>query len=267
MSDYQIGKVHCESYRADGFIKLAGVFNAAEITTYERQVTAAVDKLHSPPAEKPPNSDSSTYERAFTQVMNVWRGSQSVRALVFDPTLARLAAQLMGVSGVRLYHDQALYKSSGGGFTPWHCDQYYWPLDSDKTITAWIPLQDTPLEMGALAFSAGSHLIDLGRDLPIGDDSEQVIEAKLQALQLPLIETAFDAGDVSFHSGWTFHRARENSSSRHRRAMAIIYMADGIMLKEPDNENQRADWEQWCPGVQVGEAVATKLNPLLYDGN
>ena len=170
----------------------------------------------------------------------------------------------MDSDGVRLYHDQALYKAAGGGFTPWHCDQYYWPVDSDKTITAWIPLQDTPVDMGALAFSAGSHLIDLGRNLPIGQDSERVIQEKLQALQLPCVNNEFSAGDVSFHAGWTFHRAEANQTDIPRRAMTVIYIADGTRLKQPENANQEADREQWCPGAQVGEVIATELNPLLY---
>ena len=37
---------------------------------------------------------------------------------------------------VRLYHDQALFKEAGGGITPWHQDQHYWPLDTDRTITS-----------------------------------------------------------------------------------------------------------------------------------
>jgi len=45
------------------------------------------------------------------------------------------------VDGVRIYHDQALNKEPGGGYTPWHCDGYYWPLQSDKILTAWVPLQ------------------------------------------------------------------------------------------------------------------------------
>ena len=62
----------------------------------------------------------------------------------------------MEVEGVRLYHDQALFKEAEGGITPWHADQYYWPLSTSKTITYWIPLQAIPLEMGPLEFSAGS---------------------------------------------------------------------------------------------------------------
>jgi len=65
----------------------------------------------------------------------------------------------MKVDGVRIYHDQALFKEPGGGFTPWHADQYYWPLETDKTITAWMPLQSIPLTMGPLEFSAGRHRI------------------------------------------------------------------------------------------------------------
>lgn len=89
-----------------------------------------------------------TYSRAFLQVMNLWRADDTVRALVFSKRLAAIACQLMEVDGVRIYHDQALYKEPSGGFTPWHADQYYWPLATDKTITAWIPLQATPLSMG-----------------------------------------------------------------------------------------------------------------------
>ena len=81
---------------------------------------------------------------------------------------------------MRLYHDQALYKEPSGGITPWHADQYYWPLNTDRCCTAWIPLQDTPLEMGPLAFSPGSHMVDLGRSLEISDQSEATIKEALK---------------------------------------------------------------------------------------
>ena len=107
----------------------------------------------------------------------------------------------MEVDGVRMYHDQALFKEGGGGITPWHADQYYWPLDSDKTITAWIPLQDTPLEMGPLEFSSGSHIIKDGRDLAISDDSERIIHEKLRVTDFKHVIEKFDIGEISFHSG------------------------------------------------------------------
>jgi Phytanoyl-CoA dioxygenase (PhyH) len=61
------------------------------------------------------------------------------------------------VGGVRLYHDQALYKEAGGGPTPWHADQYYWPLTTDRVVTAWVPLQAVSADMGPLAFAERTH--------------------------------------------------------------------------------------------------------------
>ena len=40
--------------------------------------------------------------------------------------------RLLQTPGVRMYHDQALYKEAGGGYTPWHVDQFYWPLDDGQ---------------------------------------------------------------------------------------------------------------------------------------
>ena len=153
----------------------------------------------------------------------------------------------MGVEGVRLYHDQALYKEAGGGHTPWHADQYYWPLATDRCCTAWVPLQDTPLEMGPLAFSAGSHRVEVGRDLPISDESEAEMAAALERAALPTVEEPFALGDVSFHSGWTFHRAGPNRTERTREVMTVIYM---------DTEDAPRRAEEPQPGDRPGRPGA-----------
>ena len=122
-----------------------------------------------------PLAERDTYGRAFLQIENLWRHSPVVEDFIRSTRLARIAAELLGVPGVRLYHDQALYKEAGGGITPWHCDQYYWPLSTDRTVTVWVPLQDVPAEMGPLTFAAGSHRSSTGRELVIGDESEQAL--------------------------------------------------------------------------------------------
>ena len=115
-----------------------------------------------------------------------------MKSFVYSKRLAQIAAQLMETSGVRLYHDQALFKEPGGGFTPWHADQYYWPLATNKTITAWIPMQETPLEMGPLEFSAKSFRLHGGRELKISDNSEQVISRKLRLNDFEHIVKIYD---------------------------------------------------------------------------
>ena len=168
----------------------------------------------------------------------------------------------MGVTGVRIYHDQALFKEPGGGFTPWHADQYYWPVSSDKVITAWIPLQDTPSEMGPLAFCEKSHRFQIGRDLEISDESEITLRGALDSFRME--ESPFNLGDASFHSGWTFHRAGANATSRPREVMTVIYMDENIRLTAPRNKDQVNDTERWCPGVAIGHVIDSPLNPVLF---
>jgi len=248
-------------YGRDGFVHLRGVLSAETVERHGRHVTAGVADLG---ALDRPMAERTTYEKAFVQVMNLWRARAAVRPFVFGRRLARIAAELMGVASVRLYHDQALYKEPGGGHTPWHADQYYWPLATDRCCTAWVPLQDVPLEMGPLAFSAGSHRLEVGRDLPISDESEAAMARALEAASLPLVEEPFAVGDVSFHSGWTFHRAGENRTPRMRAVMTVIYMDASTRLAPPRNANQQNDLDTWCPGAVVGETIATPLNPVLY---
>jgi len=248
-----------EFYRENGYVKLKDVFSHELLEHYRQEISRKVQKLNT---QTLPIEKRSTYDKAFLQVMNLWTKSETVREFVFGKRMARIAAELMECSGVRIYHDQALFKEAGGGITPWHADQYYWPVSSDKMITAWVPLQDTPLEMGPLAFCEKSHRFQIGRDLEISDESELTLKQALEKFHLN--ETPFAPGDVSFHAGWTFHRAGANTTSRPREVMTVIYMDEEIRLATPKNKNQGLDVERWCPGVKVGEVVASPLNPVIY---
>lgn len=248
-------------YREHQYIKLRQMLSP-EVLDFFRPViaqkVAELNTMHLPLEER------DTYHKAFLQITNLWTRDETIKQLVFSRRLAQIAAELMGVEGVRLYHDQALFKEPGGGFTPWHADQYYWPLASDHCITAWIPLQATPLEMGPLEFSAKSYQLQGGRELKISDDSERVISRKLRLNDFEQVVEPFDLGEVSFHSGWLFHRAGANNTERMRQVMTVIYMDKNMRLKAPENDNQQLDWETWCPGAEIGEVIDTPLNPVLY---
>ena len=259
---YSLTKEQIDFYQENRFIKLKQVFDQSTISYFNEVITRRVEQMNT---QITPLESRSTYGKAFLQLFNLWREDDLVKELVFSKRLAKIAADLMQTSGARLYHDQALFKEGGGGITPWHADQYYWPLDTDKTITAWIPLQVTPIELGPLEFSAGSHRIVEGRNLEISDESEQQIEQKLRVTDFKHVIEAFDIGEISFHSGWIFHRAGANSTTRMRKVMTIIYMDKDMRLKTPENQNQINDWNTWCPGAAIGEVINSPLNPILYD--
>ncbi len=261
---YQLTQEQIDFYRENKFIKLKQVLDAETIAHFAEVIKNKVQELNT---QEIPLEARDTYSKAFLQIMNIWTHDEEVKRFVFNRRIAQIAAELMGVDGVRMYHDQALFKEPGGGFTPWHADQYYWPLSNDNTVTAWIPLQETPLEMGPLEFSAKSHLLQEGRQLKISDDSEQVISQKLRLNDFKTVVEPFELGEVSFHSGWIFHRAGANTTDKMRQVMTMIYMDKEMKLIQPKNENQQADWETWCPGASVGEIINSPINPILYQKN
>ncbi|MFY7854927.1 MAG: phytanoyl-CoA dioxygenase family protein, partial [Rubrivivax sp.] len=226
-SAYPLQPEQIAAFRHNGYIKLKQVLSPAALAHYGREITRLTIELNT---QHLPLEQRSTYDRAFLQVMNLWEQSPMVGRFVMGQRLARIAAQLLEVRGVRLYHDQSLYKEPGGGITPAHADQYYWPLSTDRTITAWIPLQAVPAEMGPLGFYGGSQGVSFGRDLGISDESEAQITANMARHGFAFDATPFDLGEVSFHLGWTFHKAGANTSANPRSVMTVIYMDADMRL-------------------------------------
>ena len=258
---YELTTEQVDFYQQYRYIKLKQVLNDETLQFFNTAITERVNKMNTVTTSV---EERNTYGKAFLQLFNLWREDEVVKELIFSKRLAKIAADLMETAGVRMYHDQALFKEGGGGITPWHADQYYWPLETDKTVTAWIPLQPTAFELGPLEFSAGSHHIIEGRELEIGDESELLIQQKLKVTDFKHVIETFDAGEISFHPGWVFHRAGANTTDQVRKVITIIYMDRDMKLKEPENENQVNDWNTWCPGATIGEIINSPINPVLF---
>ncbi|WP_338873294.1 phytanoyl-CoA dioxygenase family protein [Spirosoma sp. SC4-14] len=258
---YEVSQSAIAFYQQNGYIKLKHVLSPATLNYYGEIITDQVFRLNT---LIKPMDERTTYERAFLQIMNLWLEDEEAKEFVFSKRLAKIATDLMGVEGVRLYHDQALYKEPSGGITPWHADQFYWPLASPKTVTVWIPLQDTPMEMGPLAFAEGSQHVEIGRGIEISDESEQLLADELQKQNFSVHDTPFELGEVSYHAGWTFHRAGPNTSDRPRKVMTMIYMDKDQIIAQPRNPYQVADHAKWLNNVAVGSHPQDELNPVLF---
>lgn len=260
-SSFTLSAAQISSYQSNGFLKIKEVIPPEIIDHFNGLIS---DYVSSQSKSIPPLAERNTYGKAFIQLCNLWVSNPSIKELVFSKRLAGLAADLMQVDGVRIYHDQALFKEAGGGITPWHADQRYWPLSSSNTVTVWIPLQPTPLAMGPLEFCSGSQHLIAGREHSISDNSEIEINKSIKLNNLPQIVEPFDIGEVSYHSGWVFHRAGANTTDTVRKVMTVIYIDKDITLKKSENSGQENDRQSWCPGVAVGEVVNSPLNPILF---
>lgn len=245
----------------DGHVLSRRVAAPEDIARDRLSICNAVERLSS---ESRDLEDRDTYGKAFLQITNLWRKDEAVKRFVFEKKFAQIAADLLGVEKVRLYHDQALFKERGGGHTPWHQDKYYWPLDTDKMITMWMPLVDIDDEMGIITFASGSHRPGLIDNVEISDESENIYDRYISENKFPLAKAPeMKAGDATFHLGWTIHSAGPNRSAEMREVMTVIYFADGAKVTKPINEHQQADLDAWLGGRKPGDLAGTDLNPIL----
>lgn len=262
-SPYPLGADKIAAFRRDGFVLIEQLLPREQALRARTAIVNTAD-AHNP--EDRPLSERDTYGKAFLQTFNLWRLDDAVRAFVLARRFARVAAELMGVDRVRLYHDQALFKEPGGGSTPWHRDKYYWPLDTDDMITLWMPLVDVTPDMGMMQFAPGSHL-DPGKDnYHISDESDVFYTHYIGERGLTVAGPgSVRAGDATFHAGWTLHRATGNRTDSRREVMTVIYYADGARVLDPVPEGARDDLEAWLANAEPGSVAACELNPLLWN--
>ena len=257
---YDLAPEAVVSYRNNGHVLLRGLARPDEVAGYRPAVASAVNRFN---RESRPLAERDTYSKAFLQIMNLWCDDADVRRFVLAARFARVAADLLGVEGVRIYHDQALMKEPGVGHTPWHQDAIYWPIDGTRCITMWMPLVDITTEMGVMTFVDGSNTGALG-EAAISDDSEAHFEALVSRNGAKLsVPVAMSAGDATFHGGWTLHKAGANSSAIAREVMTVIYFASDLTVQTPINEPQQRDLARWLPGLVPGDLAASELNPVV----
>ena len=250
------------AFRRDGHVCVRGVASADEVAAYLpvlRELALANVK------ENRPLEERGTYGRAFLQVPNLWRYDERAARFALARRFGSIAAQLLGVDAVRMYRDQALFKEAGGGRTPWHQDQVYWPLDTDSTITMWMPLVDVPADIGTMTFASGSQLLGSAGAIPPSDASDDVFNQLIEERQLvPATHGALVAGDTTWHNGWTMHSAPENPTGVLRAVMTVTYFADGARVTEPSSRYQEWDWKAWLDSRPPGSLADSELNPVVY---
>jgi hypothetical protein len=261
---YSVAADQSAQFRKDGHILLRGVASSEEVANYRPLIISLVEEIARTRDIHVRLDDLSPL---FTEVSNIWRRSEAVRAFIFAKRFARIAAELMGVKAVRLYHDQALIKDSGANPTPWHKDHYSWPLATHHTIKMWLALSDILPETGGMVFATGSHHSALFPEVPYNKNLQEIFCRVIKDHRIPTLSYAMRAGDATFHSGDTLHSTLENSSPRRREVLSIIYYADETRVMIPDHEHRRVDLKEFLPGLKPGDIAASDLNPLLYEAH
>lgn len=201
----------------------------------------------------------------FLQFFNPHRSYQIAADLAFSQTLSETAHNLLGADSLRLYQSCLFWKRSGDSPTNWHSDLRTSPIDTNRFVTAWIPLVEVPdSENGGtgLCYADGSHS-DLARSIWYHDcdDTDGRYELSDHGHLRP--------GDVSWHHGWTLHSAADNALLHDRLAFTVSYFADGAMLLDDYALNNLVitedapSYEPWIADCGPGDVLDHPMLPYV----
>ena len=249
---YPVTSAQIEQFATDAFVKLPGVLSPGVVERLRARLRTLLDAAVDPAV-------------GFQSLEMMWLSDDLVRAAVLSPRIGGICAALLGTPRVRLYHDNALSKEPGAGRTPWHYDAHHFPLDSPDVLTAWIPLQPIPREMGPLAFARGTDLGGLLTGVEFdkhGTSYDRGVSEAFRAHAVPVEDGPFASGDVSFHAASCFHTAGANRTTAARMVLATTYFADGTRVV-PSPTMVSGDWRKFIPGAEPGQVVASERNPLI----
>ncbi len=249
-------------FKKNGFIKLKKVFSPGAVLKLRTELIKLLKK------EFDIDPDTGAHDR-FLSLEMIWSENPLLSAYVLSPRLGQISANLLGVPAVRLYHDNVLAKQAGCGRTPWHFDDHHFPLDTNDVVTAWVPAQPTPIEMGPLSFAYPLDVHKLVNAVTFektGTGYDQGISNVFEKNKVSINETPFELGEVSFHHNLSFHTASRNNTDRSRVVLANTYYKDGArVVNSPTMVS--GDWQKFIPNVKPGEVAASSLNPICWPIN
>lgn len=268
--NHQLTNAQIQSYRNNGFIVIEDFLTPGELEHWREAVTTAVRErggIKIPGKEIKVgeadgiNEDADYYAKVFDQLLNLWQTNEQVKELMFDQRIGKMAAQLAGVDGIRIWHDQALIKRPWGNPTAWHLDTPFWSFSDRNAISIWVALDNATLENGCLYFIPGSHKQTRFDKIAIGRNMDGIFDVYPELKASPTVPAPMKAGSCSFHNGLTIHGANANMTSGFRRAMTCAYMPDGNTYNGEPNILP----ENYLRTLKVGDLLNNNdQNPLIY---
>lgn len=257
-------------YNENGYVVIEDFLNPDELETWKASVTEALIERN---GQKMPgkaivvgeddgiNKDADYFNNVFDQLLNLWQTNDKVKQLMLDERIGKMAADLSGADGIRIWHDQALIKKPWANPTSWHLDTPFWSFSDRRALSIWVALDDATLENGCLFFIPGTHKLTTFENPGIGKNMGAIFNYYPQFRKSKSVAAPMKAGSCSFHNGLTVHGAHANMTPGFRRAMTCAYMPDGNIYNGEPNILP----DSYLEKIKVGDLLNDDgQNPLIY---
>ena len=267
---WQISAQQVDYYQENGFILIEDFLSPEELDYWRAAVMEAVTERG---GRKMPgkdikvgeddgiNEDAEYFGKVFDQLLNLWQTNDKVKQLMLDEKIGEMAAKLSGANGIRIWHDQALFKRPWANPTAWHLDTPFWSFSDRKALSIWIALDDATLQNGCMYFIPGSFKETTYENKGIGKNMDGIFEVYPQFAKTQPFVANMKAGSCSFHNGLTIHGAGANMSPGFRRAMTCAYMPEGNVF----NGQKNILPDEYLQTLEMGDLLENnEQNPLIY---
>jgi chlorinating enzyme len=213
-----LGAAQIDAYRRDGFVHPVGCLTRSETA----RLRSGIESF-----------ERESGEQATLIIRN--KGYLKLRflyELVQDPRILDAVESLIGPDIMVWSSSLFVKEPRDAAFVAWHQDSYYWGLEPDDVVSAWIALAPSTLENGAMQVVPGTHKApqfphrrsDEGSANMLFTHEEMAVDVdESQAVSLLLEE-----GEMSLHHVNIVHGSPPNRSASRRYGYAIRYVAPHV---------------------------------------
>ena len=214
-----------DAYRRDGYYFPVPVLSQSEVAYFRGKLEA-----HERGIGEPLQGNM----RHKAHLLFTW-----VDELVHHPKILDAAEDVLGPDLLCWTTNFFIKEANSPGFVSWHQDAFYWGLDRDDVMTAWVALSPANLESGCMKFMPGSqseahiehvdtfhkdNLLSRGQEIAVKVDESKAVDCILKP------------GEMSLHHVKLVHGSEPNRSNDRRIGLAIRYIPTTVrQLKVRDS--------------------------------
>lgn len=152
--------------------------------------------------------------------------------LVHDPRILDAVESVLGPNLLCWGSSLFVKEPNDPAFVAWHQDSYYWGLEPDDVLSAWVAFAPSTIENGAMQVIPGSHRERRFPHAKSPDGSGNMIssheEIAVDVDEAQGISLLLGEGEMSLHHVNIVHGSPPNRSTGRRYGFAIRYVATHV---------------------------------------
>ena len=207
-----------EAYRRDGYVHPLPCLSPAETARLRAGIEAY---------------ERESGEQATLVIRN--KGHLKLRMLydlVHDPRILDAVESVIGPDIMCWSSSLFVKEPHDPAFVAWHQDSYYWGLEPDDVVSAWIAFAPSTLENGAMQVIPGTHRAPQFPHARSAPGSANMLftheEIAVEVDDGQGVSLLLDEGQMSLHHVKIVHGSPPNRSPARRYGYAIRYVAPHV---------------------------------------